>query len=96
MKLRNIRRQPLPQPEISEHKTPPYYKFVPEPKFGSYATGRRFTGPGQSHGFHAGYQHSIRTDPPLLVLLRIDSIMGNQHRRHRSNPSEFQSGIRII
>ena len=75
------RRQRLPRPGTTEHIALTYRKFVPEPKLGNYATGRRFTGPGQSHGFHAGYQHSIRTDPHLLVLLRIDSIMGNRHWR---------------
>ena len=89
-------RQPLPRPETTEHIALTYRKFVPEPKLGNYATGRRFTGPGQGHGFHAGHQHSIRIDPSLLVLLRIDSNMGSQYRSDRPHPFEFQQNVGII
>lgn len=55
-----------------------------------HAAGRRFAGAGQGHGLHAGSQHSVRSDPHLLVLLRTDFGMEHKHRRRGPNFAEFQ------
>ena len=58
-------------------------------KENNYATGRRFKGTGENHGFSARREYYLGGYPRVLVWLRSYPHMGARHRCGRPHPDEL-------